>query len=1556
MDLPDLTFQIISWHTTDIDDDNEDQKRYLIKIFGVTSNGQSVSVNLLNYTPFFFIKLPHNISHASITMLIDFMKTRMGDTLISTDTFEKKDFWGFTNHEKFKFMRITLMNLQAMRKAAKILSFPINRIKYSLYESNIDPFLRMIHIRNISPTGWVTIKGSDLSDTEILLTHCQINKECKWTKIGPVDIDNISPLLVASFDIECTSTGGDFPVASKKYKKLAYEINEYIRRGNSKQELQQEIINAFDSTTEGLFSKLYTLHKFKPIEISNILKRHIDDIINISDVKYKNKEESCGLTEKLDNILPLLKGDPIIQIGTSYAKVGSNDIQKCVVTLDTCDDIPDIKVIACTTEKELILKWCEFICEIDPDVMIGYNIFGFDMEYMYDRAEELGIGLEFLKIGRIAGMSSNFVRKTLSSSALGDNLLKYVDMEGRVLIDLMKTVMRDHKLDSYKLDNVAKEFICGKIKHKKLQNVIGINTGDFVAITCYGEEESKKHKVIDINEQIFDPPLSDNAIKWGLAKDDITPKQIFEFQEGTSAQRAIIAKYCIQDCSLCIYLLNKLQILANNIGMSNVCYVPLSYIFMRGQGIKIFSLVAKQCRSEGFLIPVLARPTEVAQDDEGFEGAIVLEPKQGIYVDHPISVLDYASLYPSSMISENLSQDCYVIDPKYDNIPNIKYTDISYDIYDEHKVKTGIKTCRFAQNNRGMMPNILMKLLQARKSTRKKITWVTIKIDNIVLTGAYDGSVLIDSNGVKHTIEQDKIIEIKDTYNEFEKAVLDGLQNAYKVTANSLYGQCGARTSQIYMKEIAACTTATGRSMILKAKAFIEENYKEHEPDVIYGDSVTGDTPLLIKYPDGTIDIKTIDDLTDTYIPYKNFKPLYADRSDKQQGFIDAKIWAGNTWADIKRVIRHKTNKKIYRVNTFQGCIDVTEDHSLIDINGNEIKPTDCIIGTTEIMHTFPDEFNESIIQLENQGIPFITNTGIFKECNKCNQNYDETMYYFTNRKPERAKICKLCVKERACTRQEIKFDNTITEKILQYYVPGYTITKFEAWVMGFFFADGSCGKYECPTGRKYSWAINNSNLQYLEKARQYLLAIEPSNTVSDFKVLDTLDSSGVYKLVPTGSLKYMVEKYRSLFYDKEDYKKVPKFILNASYEVRLWFMRGYLVGDGEKGSDKYNSGMKSGKWHLDCLGKIGAQGLFYMMKSLGWKNIRINIREDKENIYSIRNIISESYNHEFENKVMKIFELNTVHQYVYDIETSEGIFNGGVGTINLKNTDSLFVKFNKHKEIKTCMKLSHEISHAFKSTLKAPHDLEFDKIFYPFILFSKKRYCANKYEDDDVNYTLASMGIALKRRDSAQIVKKIYGGILDIILNHKNIPESITFLKKSLEELVEGKFPMKDLILSKSLKSVYKDPTKIAHKTLADRIGVREPGNKPQANDRIPFIYIETKKKNVLQGERIEHPDFIKANNLKPDYSFYITNQLCKPICQVYALVLEQLTGYNKGDYYKNLYPRILIEKKGDVKKAKDRLQDLKEDEAKKLLFDPLLIKLETKKAGNSLITDYFK
>lgn len=551
-------------------------------------------------------------------------------------------------------------------------------------------------------------------------------------------------------------------------------------------------------------------------------------------------------------------------------------------------------------------------------------------------------------------------------------------------------------------------------------------------------------------------------------------------------------------------------------------------------------------------------------------------------------------------------------------------------------------------------------------------------------------------------------------------------------------------------------------------------------------------------------------------------------------------------------------------------------------------------------------------------------------------------------------------------------FDGTMQDKTLKYRIQSHNITKEEAWVWGLFFADGSCGFYNCKSGDKYSWGINKANMKVLDQAKKFLEGVEPS--FMKFHMIDTLESSGVYKLVPQGSLKYMVEKYRPLFYDKDAFKKVPTIILNAPQEIREWFWKGYQTGDGTK------SETKKGYTSIACKGKIGAQGLYYIAKSLGYTNLKIDTRDYKDNTYWIRSLRTDQYFEGNKDYVIDMHELeNNDDAFVYDIETASGRFHGGVGSIILKNTDSLLCSFPMDfqdengvtrrrtgtEAIQHAIDMGMDASRKFKAYLKPPHDLEMEKVFHPFILISKKRYCAMKYENDPKKGKFTSMGIALKRRDNAPIVKKVFGGVIDIIMTKQDINESINFLQRSMTELIDGKYGLEDLIISKSLRADYKDPSRIAHKALADRMGERDPGNKPQVNDRIPYVYVDISnnktpsgrgKLKVLQGDRIEHPDYIRKNNLKPDYEFYITNQIMKPVSQIYALVLEQVPGYRKGkDYFKDVEKKLIVDKSGDMKKVKDKVCDMRESEVQDILFKPFITKLENKRKGMREITDFF-
>ena len=1273
-----LIFQAIDWYVSDIniehsehdscnDNDNLTQLKYLIKIFGRDINGDAISININNYTPFFYIKGLDNFQeehHNNVLLKIkeliqNKLPKYLKNSLKKCKIVRKKDIWGFTNNTSYKFILLSFDNHRAMKKIINLFSKTIycnnilNKKKFTLYENNIEPYLRFIHKQDLQVSGWIQVdkyKESTSYNTKKGKTY-----DVKWKNIKPYNNNNISPFIISSFDIECNSHDGSFPTASKNYNKVSYNLLEYYeslkKKLNTKKEIYDKIFNYILDLFENKrldFKDEYDLNNIK-----NILNEQLEDIISILDGKlqyqiekkikiqktllnyFNNDNENYDngeklsfneiiekLNEKLSYLFPKLNGDPIIQIGTTFHKYGEKECyDKVIITLGTCSKLNNIKVIECNNEKDIIYNWVKLINQYDPDIITGYNIFGFDFDYIYHRAIELNCADYLCRLGKIKEplkecfdenynqyqnsdnnniynsdkyCNNHWVRKTLSSSALGDNYLKYINMEGRIVIDLMKEIQKCHNLDTYKLDFVSSHFMTGKIKNINFEdnnyiididNIIGIQSGDYIRIDnnkyMIDNIDLDNNKLI-LNNNSINNGLNDIKImKWGLAKDDVSPQEIFKCQRGDANDRAKVAKYCIQDCALCNYLIIKLEIIANNIGMSNVCSVPFSYIFLRGQGVKLFSLVAKQCKEDNFLIPFLDKKWKcegcgfnnssydefcqkkdnnnknkficqlLKPENEGYEGAIVLDPIPGIYVDAPISVLDYASLYPSSMISENISHDTIVLDDKYDNLPGYKYVNITFDLFrgkGDDKKKIGEQTCRYVQfpnDEKGLLPRILQKLLKQRKATRKKITWKTITLSS---GEEFKGNIIDENNDIiKLKVEDKDIMEIQktdikskvDTHNEFEKAVLDGLQLAYKTTANSLYGQVGAPTSAIFMKELAASTTATGRNLIMSAKKFAEDKYN---CKVVYGDTDS----VFISLP-----------------------------------------------------------------------------------------PLDC-----------------------------------YK-------------------------------------------------------------------------------KYGHPT--------------------------------------------------------------------------------------------------------------------------------------------------EKQNILQ------------------------------YNVTVGE------------------------------------KLSEDFQKLLKPPHCLEWEKMFYPFIIFSKKRYVGNLYEHDVNKFKQKSMGIVLKRRDNANIVKIIYGGLINIILNEENINKSLEFLHSSLDKLVKGKYSLEELIITKTLRGIYKKPHQIAHKVLADRMKDRDPGSAPQANDRIPYIYIHFKQNNkndkILQGDKIEDPKYIIEKNLKPDYGHYITNQIMKPCLQLYSLILENLDGYkhkNDKNYWK-IKEKNLMESKNNQKKVDNKIKQLREKEVEELLFSDYIININNQQNGLSTIHDYF-
>jgi len=311
---------------------------------------------------------------------------------------------------------------------------------------------------------------------------------------------------------------------------------------------------------------------------------------------------------------PFRPNDVCFQVALTTREFGKDTWFDRVCFCVRTTDGPDCRSFE--TERDMLEALGEHIVAIDPDIVTGWNIFGFDLEYLYSRAVVVAAGPKAHQWGRLRGRPNELVVKNLSSNALGDNKLKMVPMTGRYVFDMFQDIKREHKLESYSLNNVS--------------------------------------KVI----------LKDSKI-------DMPVKEMFlRFREADPRKLGEVAEYCIKDTELPHRIATKLCLVQNLIEMAKATWVPLAYLSERGQQIKVFSQVCRKARELGYMVPTLYADKNVT--DEKYQGATVLDAQTGAYYA-PITALDFASLYPSIMRAHNLCYSTLVQDQRYANVPGVEY-------------------------------------------------------------------------------------------------------------------------------------------------------------------------------------------------------------------------------------------------------------------------------------------------------------------------------------------------------------------------------------------------------------------------------------------------------------------------------------------------------------------------------------------------------------------------------------------------------------------------------------------------------------------------------------------------------------------------------------------------------------------------------------------------------------------------------------------------------------------------------------------------------------------
>ncbi|XP_024962996.1 DNA polymerase delta catalytic subunit isoform X2 [Cynara cardunculus var. scolymus] len=501
----------------------------IIRIFGVTKEGNSVCCNVHGFEPYFYISCPPGMGPDDISRFHQILEGRMREVnrnnkvpkfILRIELVQKKSIMYYQQHSSQPFLKIIVALPTMVSSCRGILDKGIQidglgMKSFMTYESNVLFVLRFMIDCKIVGGNWIEVPAHKYKKTARNLSYSQLEFDCLYSEltshVPEGEFSKMAPFRILSFDIECAGRKGLFPEPTH---------------------------------------------------------------------------------------------DPVIQIANLVTLQGEEQpFVRNVMTLKSCSPIVGVDVMSFDTEREVLLAWRDFIREIDPDIIIGYNICKFDLPYLIQRAETLGI-TEFPLLGRIRNSRVRVKDTTFSSRQYGTRESKEVTLEGRVQFDLLQAMQRDYKLSSYSLNSVSAHFL---------------------------------------NEQ----------------KEDVHHSIISDLQNGNPETRRRLAVYCLKDAYLPQRLLDKLMYIYNYVEMARVTGVPISFLLSRGQSIKVLSQLLRKAKQKNLVIPNVKQ----AGSEQGtYEGATVLEARAGFY-EKPIATLDFASLYPSIMMAYNLCY-CTLVTPE----------------------------------------------------------------------------------------------------------------------------------------------------------------------------------------------------------------------------------------------------------------------------------------------------------------------------------------------------------------------------------------------------------------------------------------------------------------------------------------------------------------------------------------------------------------------------------------------------------------------------------------------------------------------------------------------------------------------------------------------------------------------------------------------------------------------------------------------------------------------------------------------------------------------------
>jgi DNA polymerase elongation subunit (family B) len=1220
------------------------------------------------------------------------------------------------------------------------------------------------------------------------------------------------------------------------------------------------------------------------VNISNY-KRCEDDITTNPRLAKDNIMSMCWDIETYSPDGQLPRPDnpdhKMFMIGLTFQWHNGNDqiLRVCLVE-HPCDPRPNYLTIVCGDEKKLIKALGKLVYKMKPGMNLGFNDADYDWPWLIKRAKTYPGTLAFLaecfdstihwkNYDDESVFSYNFKKEKvkLEADAYADGYTLvfpgYINIDVRTIFRQLYPTAEKSNLNFY----LGLNKLGGK-KDMPYQELFRI----------YGELDKIVKRRAAIKE------MASTFKGLGKVADVIADYDNIATYNELKDKMAEIADYCVIDSQRCHELMKIRSVVMDRREVSNLSYTSVFDSFYRANGMKVRNLVIARGQQRGIKFSNITN-NEGAEEGK-YPGAYVFPPKKGLVTskltiqerrDHatvmpkyvewfevcdeeiaeyheiiceygiylpddklaelresregaekpplrkcfvdflreetgrPITGLDFSSLYPSLIMTYNLSPE-YIITNTTDAkrakadghiLHKIKFMFNNrwvrgWSIRHDNKIDPDDPECKF-----GVYPMILKELFDTRKEMKKGLhKW----------------------EGEKErleTLSREEFMkpEIQTEYElvRFNYNYVDSKQKALKVFMNTFYGESGNKRSPFFVLQLAGAITTAGQENIKMVQTHVEEE----GCNVYYGDSVTGDTPILIKSSHHTKYVE-IQDLVTEYKSQPN---------GKEVAETNMFVWSDSGWTKIKKVIRHKTQKRIYRVLTHTGVVDCTEDHSLLNTLKESVKPSDVNIGTELLHHKLP------------------------------NIEYSNDLY----------------------------LNNSVDR-----------MSQGEAFVWGMFVGDGSCETYECPSGKKSTWAINNANMELLEKCKEFL---ETTTICQHYKILPTLAISGVYKLVPNGNsygkIHQLVEHFREHCYYKKA-KIVPIQILESSREVRLEFLKGYYMDAGDKSS----IGDMPIDMKFDTKNKITALSLYMLVSSLGY-NCSINTRKDKLDIYTLT--ITKSTFRKSPIAIKKLDDLGVVTDYVYDLETESHHFSAGIGEMVVHNTDSIYSAMpEKHfqeidkiyytggmvkvdywsEQVNITFREIAIINKAVNKMLIEDNGTKFLKMafeesIYPVAFLAKKKYYGIPHISVP-NFQPKSLfirGLEVKKRGVSEFLRKVCMNIMWDSVSQTNIYTLMELVQQKIDYIYETDWDFTDFIMTDVFKPNKKNVK--VHTFVQRMLGE---GFKVKPYDR--FSYVITKKNpykydsrgrktDLSIGEKMEYADRAKEQTMAIDMDYYMKGSI---------------------------------------------------------------------------------